>query len=196
MELAAYVTLPIVLLTIREAAAKTGHSPHKIRRLIKAIAEQPVHVERSEIEPSPSDVQRLTMEGVQFTWRVSEELVRRQLGDTPIPSTAENDGSEGGGVESSNLLSLLQTALDAKEQAEARLFEQLRVKDGQIASLNERLRESNLLMASLQKQLPERTKTPMSIGEPTKAAPVKRPEKGIGGPAKSKQQGWLRKFFA
>jgi hypothetical protein len=49
----------------------------------------------------------------------------------------------------------LQRTIEAKKKAEAGLFEQLRVKDEQIAALNDRLRESNVLMQSLQKQLPE-----------------------------------------
>ncbi len=39
---------------------KTGHSPHKIRRLIKAIADDPAHPDRSQIETSIDDVASLT----------------------------------------------------------------------------------------------------------------------------------------
>lgn len=190
------------MLTIREAAEKTGHSPHKIRRLIKAIADAPTHPDRGEIEPSPSDVERLTAEGVQFTWRVTEELVRRELGDATATPAGEKSSAPGVG-ESPEWLAFMQRLTDAKEKAEERLFEQLRVKDDQlkakddqIAALNERLRESNLLMASLQKQLPEPAKKAASIAEPVVAATPKRPEKGSGGATKPKQRGWLRGIFS
>lgn len=144
-------TLPaMALLTIREAAERTGHSTHKIRRLIKAVADNPQHADRSEVEPSPIDVERLNREGVQFTWRISEELVRRELGDAPAATTDEKPAAIG---ESSEVLGILQRAITAHEKAASQLVEQLKVKDDQIAALNDRLRESNLLMGSLQKQL-------------------------------------------
>lgn len=160
-QLAGHVTvIAMEFLTIREAANRTGHSTHKIRRLIKAIATDPSHTDRSHIEPSPSDVERLTADDVQFTWRVTEELVRRELGD-PVAVDSASRSATGGVGESGNVMVLLQRAMAAKEQAEARLFDQLKTKDEQIAglqqtvaSLNERLRESNLLMANVQKQLP------------------------------------------
>src|ERR1700677_3528122 len=77
------------MLTIREAAEKTGHSPHKIRRLIKAVADQPTHADRHLVEPTPEYVERMTAEGVQFTWRIDEELVRRELGETATEPNEE-----------------------------------------------------------------------------------------------------------
>ena len=141
----------MTFLTIREAAEKTGHSTHKIRRLVKAIAEKSKHADRSHVEPSSADVERLTTEGVQFTWRITEEIVRRELGDAPAASSGEN--FERGAGEPSGTLSLLERAIAAHERSASQLVEQLKVKDEQIAALNERLRESNLLMGSLQKQL-------------------------------------------
>ena len=77
--------------------------------------------------------------------------MRRELGDAP----AAVAGQEPAGVgESADMLSLLQRAIAAHEKAASQLVEQLKVKDDQIAALNERLQESNLLMGSLQKQLP------------------------------------------
>jgi hypothetical protein len=182
----------MTFLTIREAADLTGHSPHKIRRLIKAIADQPTHPDRAMVEPSAEDVLRLTAAGVQFTWKVSGELVRRELGDAAV--VPPDQKSTAGAGESSDLFSLFQRAIEAKEKAEARLFEQLRVKDEQIASLNERLRESNVLMASLQKQLPDPAKklTPGSGG-----APVGERQKATTKPSmKSKRRSWLQSIFS
>lgn len=183
------------MLTIREAAEKTGHSPHKIRRLIKAIADQPEHADRSGVEPSPSDVERLNAEGVQFTWRISEELVLRQLGEAAAPPATKSSEAMGVG-ESSELLNLLQRAIDAKEQAEIRLFEQLRVKDEQIASLNERLHESNILMGSLQKQLPEAGKMPANLVEAAAPSNSKVKGKGTAPVPKRKRRTWLRNIFS
>jgi hypothetical protein len=184
------------MLTIREAAEQTGHSPHKIRRLIKAIADQPTHADRSQIEPSAADVERLTAEGVQFTWRITAELVRRELGETATPAAGEHDSSASRGGESSNLMDLLQRTIEAKEQAEARLFEQLRVKDEQIAALHDRLRESNVLMQSLQKQLPEPAKASVAVVDATKPVGAKVSQKKTPPVAKNQKRRWLGKIFA
>lgn len=186
-------TLRLVTLTIREAAEKTGHSPHKIRRLIKSIADQPLHARRSEVEPSPADVVRLTAEGVQFTWRISEELVRLELGDAA--STHAGEKPTAGGGESAELLNLLQRVIDAKEKAEAGLFEQLRVKDAQIVALNDRLRESNVLMASVQRQLAEPPKPLAGVMEAATPASGKRSGKGIPPAVKKKPRRWFGKIF-
>src|SRR5205814_5000342 len=108
----------------------------------------------------------------------------------------ENDSATAGEGESSGLMNLLQRAIDAKEKAEARLFEQLRTKDEQIAALNERLRESNVLMQSLQKQLPEPAKAPAAVveaGIPPTAA--KRPGKKTPPTPKPQKRGWLGTLF-
>jgi hypothetical protein len=177
------------MLTIREAAEKTGHSPHKIRRLIKSIADQPANDDRSQVEPSPADVERLTAEGVQFTWRINEELVRRVLGEA-VTTVADQKPPVGVG-ESAELLHLIQRAIDAKEHAEARLFEQLRVKDEQISALNERLRESNVLMASLQKQLPEGGKKPTGLLDSAAVEAGKPKGKGTASTPKKVKRSWF-----
>jgi hypothetical protein len=194
----------MTLHTIREVADLTGHSTHKIRRLIKTIADDPKHVDRLHVEPSPADIQRLAADGVQFTWRISEELVRRQLGDIPLPPTPKN---QLGGGESPDILTLLERAMAAKEQAEAKLFDQLKTKDDQITglqqtvtSLNERLRESNVLMASMQQQLPDGKKTSVGVlnaehSKPT-SAPEKRSTKNTPPAAKRERRRWLRAIFS
>jgi hypothetical protein len=193
----------MTLLTIREAADATGHSTHKIRRLIKAIADDPKHPDRSHVEPSPTDVERLAKEGVQFTWRISEESVRRQLGDTPPPVASRESGT----AESGEMFALLQRAMAAKESAEAKLFDQLKTKDDQIAglqqtvtSLNERLRESNMLMASAQRQLPDGKRATAGIlkaeeSRPTAAA-GKRSSKTPAAVAKPNRRRWLKALFS
>lgn len=181
------------MLTIREASERTGHSPHKIRRLIKTVVGQPDHKDRNEIEPNKKDVARLLGEGVQFTWRINEEFVRRDLGDVAEIRRNENLGKSSTTGDSSELLTLLQRITDAKEQAEARLFEQLRIKDEQIAALNDRLRESNVLMASLQKQLPETTKPKPTLIQT--APPSLGKEKGKANKPPKKPRHWLQRLF-
>ena len=196
----------MTFLTIREAAEQTGHSTHKIRRLIKAVADQPNHADRSHVEPTPADVTRLTAEGVQFTWRITEELVRRELGDAPVATSAGEKPGTGVG-ESADVLALLQRAMAAKEQAESRLFDQLKTKDEQISglqqtvtSLNERLRESNLLMGSLQRQLPPPNKAAAGVlnaDEPQPSAvKEKRPTKSPPPAAKPTRRSWLKTIFS
>lgn len=193
----------MILLTIREAADATGHSTHKIRRLIKAIADDPKHPDRSHVEPSPTDVERLAAEGVQFTWRISEESVRRQLGDTPQPVA----NRESGAAESGDLFALLQRAMAAKDSAEAKLFDQLKTKDDQIAglqqtvtSLNERLRESNVLMAAQQRQLPEGKRATVGVLNSDESRPAtaagKRTPKHSSPLAKQQRRKWLRALFS
>lgn len=89
---------------------------------------------------------------------------------------------------------------DAKEKAEERLFEQIRVKDEQlkakdeqIAALNDRLRESNFLMQNLQRQLPEPNKP---VGPVDKTAGAKnRGEKKAGRPMRPRSPGWFRRLL-
>lgn len=187
------------MLTIREVAEKTGHSQHKIRRLIKAIADEPAHPDRSQIEPSVDDVASLTAAGVQFTWRVTEELVRRELGDA-APSIDGGKPATPATGESPEWLGFMQRLTDAKEKAEERLFEQLRVKDDQIrakddqiAELTSRLKESNILMQSLHRQLPEATPVPITTS--TKSRPVKPSEKPSASRQKQQRHSWFRRLL-
>lgn len=192
----------MTLLTIREAADRTGHSTHKIRRLIKAIADHPEHPDRGLIEPTPADVDRLTAEQVQFTWRISEELVLRMLGASPATTPARSDAVVGESS-SGDAVALLQRALAAQEGITDQLIQQLKVKDSQIEgmqqfmhSLNERLRESNVLMASLQKQLPAPTEKGSDVSA-SKTSPSATARKGkAAGTTKSvPRRSWLAKMF-
>lgn len=185
-----------MLMTIREAAEATGHSPHRIRRLIKAIADQPTHADRSEVEPSSADVERLNAEGVQFTWRISEDLVRREFGETLPPSAGSKSADGAVFGESVDFPIMLQRVLDAKQQSETRLFEQLRVKDEQIVALNDRLRESNLLMASLQRQLPAPQETrPEPLRPSTTSSATGRKAKPVAAAKPPPRRSWLPKMF-
>ncbi|HUY33161.1 MAG TPA: hypothetical protein VMV69_10295 [Pirellulales bacterium] len=193
----------MALLTIREAADLTGHSTHKIRRLIKSIAEQPGHADRSLIEPSAADVERLAADEVQFTWRISEELVRRELGESAATAVPKQ-GAAMGESAITDAVVVLERALSAQEAVTERLLEQLKVKDAQIEgmqqfmhSLNERLRESNILMGSLQKQLPGPSWKGTEEGPAVRAAApsAKSKSKAAAGPKQGRRRSWLRAMF-
>ncbi len=88
----------------------------------------PTHSDRGEIEPGSSDMERLMVEGVQFTRRVTDELLRRKIGD----AAQTPDGgkpSETGSGESPEWPPSCNASPSQKEKAEESLFEQPRVKD-------------------------------------------------------------------
>jgi len=92
-------------------------------------------------------------------------------------------------------LALLERVLAAQEKATTQLMEQLKVKDDQIAALNERLRESNVLMASLQQQLPEPNKK-LGTVDAKPAAAGKPKKEGSPAPTKTKRRSWLKSIFS
>ena len=63
--------------TVKEAARLTGKSPSSIRRIIYPIIQNDAHPDRVHIEPTVEDVLKLRMQGENFAWRLSEELLRR-----------------------------------------------------------------------------------------------------------------------
>jgi len=100
-------------------------------------------------------------------------------------------------------VSLLQRITDAKEKAEERLFEQLRVKDDQIrakdeqiAELATRLRESNFLMQAMQKQLPEPAKKPVATVGSESIPSAKAKGRSTQPVAKPKRKGWFGSMFS
>ncbi len=128
------------LLTIAEAAQKTGRSPSTIRRLIHTIAESKDHPDRTMLQPTVKQVGAFKKKGENFTWKIAEEVImknfeRAQLEGKKLKTYAGND-----------VLQILRGELDLKNR---QIEKQLDV----IQSLNERLREGNILMGSLQQRL-------------------------------------------
>ena len=70
-------------LTVKEAAVRTGKSPSSIRRVIYPIVHDDAHPDRSHIEPSPEDALKLRVQGENFAWRLSEELLQRTVSSEP-----------------------------------------------------------------------------------------------------------------
>ncbi len=131
-------------LTIAEATQKTGRSASTIRRLIRTIADVPDHPDRQGIEPTEKEVETLKKKGENFTWRIREDILMRDL------ETAQRDERKSSSSSRAHLqdeaLGILRKELEIKNQ---QIEKQLDV----IQSLNERLREGNILMGSLQQRL-------------------------------------------
>lgn len=187
-------------LTVKEAALLTGKSPSSIRRIIYPILENDQHADRKFIEPSVADVSQLRIKGENFAWRVSEELLRREVpaDDTTVKGTATMPHKASGSADA-ELLSMLRRELDIKNQQITQQAEMLGKQMQLVESLSERLREGNILIGSLQQQLalPEGRKS-ISV-EPVRSKPAAphKSEKGSGSTAKSKQAkpGYFSRLF-
>jgi hypothetical protein len=159
-------------LTVKDAAQKTGKSSSSIRRVIYPILKDDSHPDRQHVRPSPEEARELRLKGENFPWRLSQELLDREVASKPVATAEGNTGGGGDEAMLHEVNAMLREQLQIAQQ-------QLQVKDHQIAdlseitkSLNERLREGNILMGSLQKQLG----TASSGGHVTEAKPAPRPQ--------------------
>lgn len=141
-------------LTVKEAAHITGKSPSSIRRVIYPIIHDDGHPDRTHIQPSIKDVTQLRLKGENFAWRLSEELLRREVPveaagatSTPRASAHAPGGAEG------ELLAMVRGELQIKNQQLAQQSELLAKQLELINGLSERVREGNVLVATLQQQL-------------------------------------------
>jgi len=142
-------------LTVKEAALLTGKSTSSIRRIIYPIIHDDQHPDRAEIQPDIARVQELRMKGENFAWRVSEELLRREVPVDNTPQKETPTAREGTGSHAnSELLAMLRGELDIKNRQITQQSELIATQMQLIGGLSERLREGNILMSSLQKQLP------------------------------------------
>ncbi len=140
-------------LTVKEAAKLTGKSASSVRRVIYPIVRDDGHVDRVHVSPSVDDAQALRMKGENFAWRISEELLKREI---PVVSQAERTGAAAhatGGGGQSELLAILREELQIKNQQIAQQTEMLGKQMELINGLSERLREGNILIGSLQQRL-------------------------------------------
>ncbi len=164
------------MLTIAEAAEKTGRSGSTIRRIIHTITEASSHPDRTGIVPTVKQVEAFKKKGENFTWKIREDLLmkhtERALKEAKKPSTGREE-----------IVYMLQRELTLKNQQIEKQFEV-------IQSLNERIREGNILMGSLQQHLalPQAAaaKTPAaaaaaapSSAKPSATASAKRKHKGF-----------------
>ncbi|NOS68070.1 MAG: hypothetical protein HOO67_06975 [Candidatus Peribacteraceae bacterium] len=149
------------LLTIAEAATRTGRSHSTVRRLIKTIAEAASHPDRAGIEPSLKEVDAFKKKGENFTWKIREDVLLRNFASAPTVEKKSHSDSSSGLTE--DILKILRRELDLKNQ-------QIEKQWDVIQSLNDRLREGNILMGSLQQRLAPpaaESPTPVTVDTPS-----------------------------
>ncbi len=140
--------------TVKEAAKLTGKSPSSIRRVIYPIIHGKNHADRQHIEPTEDDATKLRVKGENFAWRISEELLRREVPiETAKPADDERVDSQPRTAGDVELLTMLRRELDIKNQQITQQSEMLSKQMELVSGLSERLREGNILIGSLQKQL-------------------------------------------
>ena len=137
-------------LTVKEAANLTGKSPSSIRRVIYPIIHDDAHADRQHVLPSVEEAQALRLKGENFAWRISEELLQREVpvappSENPNPSQVMSEGH-------SELLAMLREELQIKNQQITQQTEMLSKQMELINGLSERLREGNILIGSLQQR--------------------------------------------
>lgn len=141
-------------LTVKEAAQQTGKSSSSIRRIIYPILETDGHPDRLQIQPTVEDVQQLRMRGENFAWKISQELLQREIPpEPPAEKGSDKPGSRGLHDSDAELLSMLRKELDIKNQQITQQAAMLAAQMEVMSGLSERLREGNILIGSLQQQL-------------------------------------------
>jgi hypothetical protein len=141
-------------LTVKEAARLTGKSPSSIRRVIYPIIRNDKHPDRKHIKPSSEEALILRTKGENFAWRLSEELLRREV---PIEAATEKGTAaasrRGPPGDAGDLLAMLRSELDIKNKQIGQQGELIAKQMQLIDGLSERLREGNVMMHSLQQRL-------------------------------------------
>ncbi len=135
-------------LTISDAEKFTGKSRSTLRRFIDSIVKADNSPDRSLLLPTIAEVLALREQSQPFSWRINEELLRRQfvkLDDATTPDVGQGSGAVAGS-DSSRLVTVLEKSI-------AMLERELSEKNNQIAAMNERMRESNILMKDLHQRL-------------------------------------------
>lgn len=186
-------------LTVKEAAQSTGKSPSSIRRIIYPILETPDHPDRLHIQPTLEQVQQFRMKGENFAWRISDELLRREVPPESAEKGTDRPGARRLHDSDAELLSMLRRELDIKNQQITQQASMLSTQMELISGLSERLREGNMLIGSLQQRLAlsdgsARTKQ-KSIDAEIKNAPAEKTVTKASQKAPVKQQKPKRGFF-
>lgn len=133
-------------LTMNEAATLVGKSPSSIRRIIYPILRSEKHPDRALIEPSVKQAKELRLKGENFAWKISEELLRREVPEGESKPRSDAGQKSTGDLASPAIIDMLRRELEIKNQ-------QIATQNDLLKGLSERLREGNILMGSLQQQL-------------------------------------------
>ena len=167
-------------LTVKEAARLTGKSTSSIRRVIYPIIRDDNHADRGNINPSPEEAVQLRVKGENFAWRISEELLRREITVGDPRQGAESDSPTTNN--NSELLGTLRRELEIKNNQISKQGELISKQMELINGLTERLREGNILIGSLHQRLalPDGGSTAaQSVTATRRRRPISRkPEKG------------------
>ncbi|QDT38380.1 hypothetical protein [Stratiformator vulcanicus] len=118
--------------------------------MLREIADDPGHPDRSSVLPEPDELERKQTSGEQYAWKVHRDLLLKRF---PVEDTTRRrrpgDSSKKGSRDEADVL---RSQLQGKDQYVSFLEEQVRTKDGQLAEMNERLRESHVLIKDLQQK--------------------------------------------
>lgn len=141
-------------LKVRDAARLVGKSPSSIRRIIHPIIADDQHPDRTHVQPGAEEALALRLKGENFAWRISEELLRREV-PQPNPDEIPVETPDLRAAQDNNieLLTILRRELDIKNQQITQQSEMLTKQMELINGLSERLREGNVLIGSLQQRL-------------------------------------------
>ncbi len=145
-------------LTVKEAVERTGLSDSAIRRVIYPILKADKHADRHLIEPNPADARALRVKGENFAWKISEELLDREMQERVKKVKVEPKAGAAASVGNEHLiamLQMLQKELDIKNQ-------QIESQNQLLKGFSERMHEGNVLIGSLQKQLSVGNSSPRS----------------------------------
>lgn len=187
-------------LTVKEAALHTGKSTSSIRRIIYPIIHDDKHPDREHIQPSVEEALQLRVKGENFPWKLSEELLRREV---PTDSSSKKEGpasfAKASAHADGDLVAMLRGELQIKNQQIVQQGELIARQMELINGLSERLREGNILMGTLQQRLslPDGRTGNQLISAKTKRTPSTQPEKGstmAPKPAKPKKS-FLSRLF-
>lgn len=189
-------------LTVKEAAQLTGKSPSSIRRIIYPIIHDDAHPDRAQVQPSVDAALKLRVKGENFAWRLSEQLLRREMPDEDTPEKGSTSTPKSATHGDGDLLVMLRRELDIKNQQITQQGELIGKQMELISGLSERLREGNILIGGLQQRL---ALTDGRVTTPPPPEPVKSkratsapPEKGSTiDPkiAKPKRKNFLARIF-
>ncbi len=134
-------------LTVKEAAKLVGKSPSSIRRILYPILEDNRHPDRHHIEPDVATAKSLRVKGENFAWKISEELLRREMPERESkPGSDSKSSSHNEDDHADAIIEILRSQLTIKDQ-------QIAAANEVIKGLSERVREGNILMGTLQQQL-------------------------------------------
>lgn len=141
-------------LTVKAAASLTGKSTSSIRRVIYPIIHDDQHPDRDQIQPGIDEARELRLKGENFAWRISEELLRREVpAESPAEKKSDHVGQFGREAGHGDLIAMLRSELDIKNRQIAEQSAMLSKQMELISGLSERLGEGNVLIGSLQQRM-------------------------------------------